>query len=458
MRKMRKTVALLLVTLLLVSLTACTKSEQKKTTTKKNDTGTMSGILESFSGGIIKMKSDETDHQEFSFEVKEAKIECKNMLAGDEIVVVYDGEINGTDTSNVKVEKVIDDGKPTSTKEATIVGTVVAVTTGTIQIKTNDGKEYTFTTIGAEQVYKNGVLEGNWVTITYVGELQGTDATGIKVIKITDDDANVIQKEQKKMKIKDVDETVYATAGVHIRESYTTHSKIVGSLAQGSSIQRNGVCENGWSRVNYKGSDAYVYGDYLTTTAPTTPVAPATTKGKTPGTPQTGEPGKSQPAGGTPTNQDPPTQPEVTKNKVSGIVENVAMSTMTVLIDSNAVSFDVGSAQHNYKNGIQRGNEVNITYTGTINGTDTSGAIVVAVEDSNANSTPTITGTIENATMNTVSIKTDDGASIAFSLDGVTVNCANGILVGNKVTVTMDMNATVSTSNIFPATQIDDVK
>ncbi|MEG1505831.1 MAG: hypothetical protein RR369_05800, partial [Lachnospiraceae bacterium] len=319
---------------------------------------------------------------------------------------------------------------------------------------------------GAEQVYKNGILEGNWVTVTYVGDLKGTDTTGVKVIKIRDDDANVIAKEQKKMNIKAVDETVYATAGVYIRESYSTDSKIVGSLA-------TGVCDNGWSRVSYNGADAYVYGDYLTTTAPVTPQAPAKTNGDQPGTPQKGDSGSSQPTGSDgptsqdppatddPTNQDPPTNdnpPVVEQNMITGIVEDAAMGSLTIVAEDQKLNFVIGDAQHNYKNGIQRGNEVNVTYTGTINGTDTSAVTVVSVDDKNGNSTPTVTGSVANATMNTVTITTEDGINISFSLENAKVNCTQGILVGNKVMVTIDMNAAVGTSNIFPATQFDDVQ
>ncbi|MEG0227306.1 MAG: SH3 domain-containing protein [Lachnospiraceae bacterium] len=469
----RKGVLLLVLALMVTSLAACGKKETKKEV-KTEKTNSMSGVLESFQGGTVKMKADEKDNPELTFEVKEAKIECKNMLAGDEIVVVYDGKITGTDTSKAKVKKVIDDGKNTAkaeVKESTIVGTVVNATMNALQIQTNDGTKYTFSTLGAEQVYKNGILEGNWVTVTYVGDLKGTDTTGVKVIKIRDDDANVIAKEQKKMNIKAVDETVYATAGVYIRESYSTDSKILGSLAQGTSIQRTGVCDNGWSRVSYNGADAYVYGDYLTTTAPVAPQAPAKTNGDQPGTPQKGDSGSSQPTGSDgptsqdppatddPTNQDPPTNdnpPVVEQNMITGIVEDAAMGSLTIV--DQKLNFVIGDAQHNYKNGIQRGNEVNVTYTGTINGTDTSAVTVVSVDDKNGNSTPTVTGSVANATMNTVTITTEDGINISFSLENAKVNCAQGILVGNKVMVTIDMNAAVGTSNIFPATQFDDVQ
>lgn len=470
--------SVILVAILLLSLSAC--GEKKTEGTGEN---TVSGVLESFTDGVVTIKSDEEGSPELAFPVKDATIECENMLAGDEVVVVYGGEIDGTDTTKAKVQKVIDDGKNT-TKESTITGTVVSATTNTVQIQTNTGQQYTFGTLGAQQVYRNGILEGNWVTVTYVGNLNSTDTSGIRVIEIRDDDANVIAQEKKKMKIRAVDQKVYATAGVHVRKSYSTDSKVVGSLAQSASVERTGICENGWSRIVFKGTDAYVYGDYLSKTKPKAAAKPATTAGKKPGTPQTGKKGSSkpmkmQPVKEQPSNHKPTTEkattekattekattenptteaPEPVKNTLTGIVEDAGTGSLTIDAEGTALTFVTGNAQHNYKNGIQRGNEVKITYTGTISGTDTGNAVVLTIEDTNSNDSAVITGTIDNATMNTVTVTTDDGINIIFALEGAKVNCENGIADGTPVSVTVDLEGAMAASNIFPATQIDDNK
>lgn len=450
-RATKKIMSIVLVMMLLFSITACGKKDEPKTE-KKEKSKTITGVLESFSGGIITMTSDEQEKNELKFEVKEAIIECKNMLVGDEIAVVYEGEINGTDTSNVKVKKVIDDGENTTKVQESIVGTMVDASMNTITIQSNDGKQYAFSTVGAKHTYKNGIKEGNWVRITYVGKIKGTDTSGVKVMEITDDDAN-IPPEQAKMVIQAVDETVYATAGVHIRASYTTDSAAIGSLAKGNSIQRTGVCANGWSRVNFQGADAFIYGDYLSATAPATTAAPAKTNGTTPKTPQQGDPASSEPVP-----EKTPPVPDVTTSTITGYVEDASMSVTTILVDKVVYSFQTGDAKHNYTNGIQRGNEITITYTGTLNGTDTSGVTVVSVSDTNANSIPTVTGKIINATMNTMTIRTTDNAELTFATDASTVNCANGIMLDSNVVVTIDLSAAMGTSNIFPATQIDDAK
>lgn len=69
-------------------------------------------------------------------------------------------------------------------------------------------------------------------------------------------------------KFTEVNETVYATTSVNVRASYSADSDKVGSLSSGASATRTGVGDNGWSRIVYGDSVAYVNSDYLTTTKP----------------------------------------------------------------------------------------------------------------------------------------------------------------------------------------------
>lgn len=78
-------------------------------------------------------------------------------------------------------------------------------------------------------------------------------------------------------KFTEVNETVYATTSVNVRASYSADSDKVGSLAAGASATRTGVGDNGWSRIVYGDSVAYVSSDYLTTTKPSTNTGSAQT-------------------------------------------------------------------------------------------------------------------------------------------------------------------------------------
>ena len=78
------------------------------------------------------------------------------------------------------------------------------------------------------------------------------------------------QEEQKPAEpaVSEVDETVYATAGVNIRAKADAGSEKIGSLATNSSIHRTGKTDNGWSRVEFGGKTGYIKSDYLTTEKP----------------------------------------------------------------------------------------------------------------------------------------------------------------------------------------------
>ena len=63
-------------------------------------------------------------------------------------------------------------------------------------------------------------------------------------------------------------DTVYATGDINVRKSYTTSSQVVGTLKKGESVTRTGIGSNGWSRVTYNGTTAYISTSLLTTKKP----------------------------------------------------------------------------------------------------------------------------------------------------------------------------------------------
>lgn len=65
-----------------------------------------------------------------------------------------------------------------------------------------------------------------------------------------------------------VNETVYVTKKVNVRQSYSTSSKSLGTLEVGTSLTRTGKGSNGWSRVTYNGKEAYINASYLSTKKP----------------------------------------------------------------------------------------------------------------------------------------------------------------------------------------------
>lgn len=68
--------------------------------------------------------------------------------------------------------------------------------------------------------------------------------------------------------IEEVNETVWATYSVSIRAKASADAERLGVLVGSSSITRTGICDNGWSRVDYNGTEAYIKSEYLTGTEP----------------------------------------------------------------------------------------------------------------------------------------------------------------------------------------------
>ena len=68
--------------------------------------------------------------------------------------------------------------------------------------------------------------------------------------------------------VEDVNETVWATYSVSIRTSASADADRLGVLVGSDSITRTGICDNGWSRVDYNGMEGYIKSEYLTTKEP----------------------------------------------------------------------------------------------------------------------------------------------------------------------------------------------
>ena len=57
--------------------------------------------------------------------------------------------------------------------------------------------------------------------------------------------------------------TVRATDVVNIRSSSSTDSEVLGKTSQGQEFTRYEVLENGWSKIDYNGQEAYIKSEYL---------------------------------------------------------------------------------------------------------------------------------------------------------------------------------------------------
>jgi hypothetical protein len=152
------------------------------------------GILQDFTGAALTMSSQE---QTYIFDLSEATLECEDgMITGDEISVIYEGQLSSEDTSTVKALKVVDDfHKKNQLEVRKAYGEVQGLTPNTITIKDEQGKTATYPITGTEQYYQGGIRQGAWVYINFKGEFSsGSDgdaslnASHLKVLSVSDID------------------------------------------------------------------------------------------------------------------------------------------------------------------------------------------------------------------------------------------------------------------------------
>lgn len=444
----RKGIALGLGILLVLSVTACQSKTPANDNTDSPTTATptpeasespveetlleVHGTIKSFTGGYLTIVTSDSDNLEF--DLSKATLECENgILAGDEITVVYEGTITGHNTSKATALKVIDKDTKEDLEEHTMVGTLVDASMNTISVKNTEGDTITFISTGTKHYYKNGLQVGNWITVTYKGELSRTNTKNVKVLSITDEDEN-IQEEQEQVAIHAVTKKMYTTANVNVRDAYTVTSDVLGTLSSGDAVELTGETDNGWARINYNGLDAYVYEIYLTATSPAASVP----------------------------EQAPAVEPQGEEESMTGYVEAVSMSNITVVSqdDGKEYLFDFADAESNLENGLAQAQRIEVTYIGTPS-MDTATSTVIKVtnaplseEEDAAPDSCSITGTVLATSMNCVTVMSDDGAQITCTTENAKIDDEKGIHIGDYVVITLDPN---NDSNVYMALEIKSI-
>jgi hypothetical protein len=139
-----------------------------------------------------------SDEQIYIFDVSQATLECEEgMITGDNISVIYEGQLSDTDTSSVKALKVVDEfHKKNKLETRTAHGQVQSMTPNTITILSKSGKTATYPITGTEQYYQNGIKVNDWVYLHFKGKFLSSDsddtmvlnASHLKVLSVSDID------------------------------------------------------------------------------------------------------------------------------------------------------------------------------------------------------------------------------------------------------------------------------
>ena len=176
---------------------------------------------------------------------------------------------------------------------SSMTGTLTRYTGSEISIETDDGQELSFEDCSSTEVEcVNGIIPGNEVTLIYVGGIDGTDTSNVRVLRIiTEDDNSSIMALAEKardgisrsedgtyseeeagagqdlpdsgVEVESTRQTAYVVRSVNVRADAQNGSEVLGILDGGDSVTVTGICANGWYRVIYEGQTGYVWGDYL---------------------------------------------------------------------------------------------------------------------------------------------------------------------------------------------------
>lgn len=131
----------------------------------------LQGTLTNFTGNQITVFRDPDS---YTFDISQATVECTSgIMWGENISVIYEGQLTDTDTSTVRALKVVDDyHQDKEIKETLLKGKLKSLTNNALILQTKDNKTVTCPITGTEQYFQSGIKAGRKVYIHYKGELK----------------------------------------------------------------------------------------------------------------------------------------------------------------------------------------------------------------------------------------------------------------------------------------------
>lgn len=215
---MKKFLSILAALSILLSFSACSEKNSREEEEAELDavSSSMTGTLTKYTGSVITIETDEG--QELSFEdCSSTEVECVNgIIPGNEVTLIYVGGIDGTDTSNVRVRRLITEDDNSSVMSLADKAREDIAQTGTAASSDDDSENE-----AGHDLPDSGV------------EVETTR------------------------------QTAYVVSPVNVRADAESGSEILGILDGGDSVTVTGICANGWYRVIYEGETGYVWRDYL---------------------------------------------------------------------------------------------------------------------------------------------------------------------------------------------------
>ena len=211
---MKKTFSMLMKTVFLTALLAlsgCGEDERAKEEAELDAvSASLNGTLVRYTGSLLSIETEEGKTLTFD-NCSRAELDLKNgIVPGNEVLLVYVGALKDSDTSKVRIRKIVveDDntGLISTDEESTVTGSAAS---GAV-----------YSDAGYDEP-ESGV------------SVEKTHGTG------------------------------YITGGVNVRSDAKNGSEILGHLGSGDTVTVTGICENGWYRIVFEEGTAYIWKDYI---------------------------------------------------------------------------------------------------------------------------------------------------------------------------------------------------
>lgn len=211
---MKKTFSMLMKTVFLTALLAlsgCGEDERAKEEAELDAvSASLNGTLVRYTGSLLSIETEEGKTLTFD-NCSRAELDLKNgIVPGNEVLLVYVGALKDSDTSKVRIRKIVveDDntGLISTDEEGAVTGSAAS---GAV-----------YSDAGYDEP-ESGV------------SVEKTHGTG------------------------------YITGGVNVRSDAQKGSEILGHLGSGDTVTVTGICENGWYRIVFEEGTAYIWKDYI---------------------------------------------------------------------------------------------------------------------------------------------------------------------------------------------------
>ena len=145
-----------------------------------------------------------------------------------------------------------------------VYDTVYATTEVNVRVTPDAGSMRLGTLNAGASISRTGLSNDGWTEVIYEGQRAYMCSQYLSVTPSQNDPSVDVLSPV----FEDTNETVYTTTSVNVRSGPGTGYAKLGMYYRGNSVIRIGISDNGWSKISYNGSDAYICSEYLSSSKP----------------------------------------------------------------------------------------------------------------------------------------------------------------------------------------------